>query len=102
LGTGIWKTRDGHLIGRIPSRHQLKSEALRAKIQTVEKALSRLRSKYDEMIRSGVLRHCQCNDSNCPTFFFSPPHAAYELERLRHEVLMAFRKAYPSFRPPSW
>jgi hypothetical protein len=102
LGTGIWKARDGHLIDRIPSRHQLKSEALRVKIQAVETALSRLRAKYDEMSRSDVLRHCQCNDPNCPTFFFNPPHAADELERLRHEVLMAFREAYPSFRPPSW
>jgi hypothetical protein len=40
LGTGIWKARDGHVIDRIPSRHQLKSDALRAKIQAVEKALS--------------------------------------------------------------
>ena len=102
LGTGIWKSRDGHLIGCIPSRHELKSDALRRKIQAVEKALSRLRAKYDEMTRSGVLRHCQCNDPNCPTFFFNPPHAADELERLRHAVLMAFRDAYPSFRPPSW
>jgi hypothetical protein len=102
LGTGIWKARDGHLIHRIPSRHQLKSEARCAKIQAVEKALSRLRAKYDEMTRSGVLRHCQCNDPICPTFFFNPHHAADELEHLRHEVLMAFREAYPSFRPPSW
>ena len=28
LGTGIWKARDGHVIDRIPSRHQLKSDAL--------------------------------------------------------------------------
>lgn len=102
LGTGIWKARDGHLIYRIPSRHQLKSDALRAKIQAVEKALSRLRARYDEMIRSGALRQCQCNDPNCPVYFFNPPEAAHELERLRHEVLSAFREAYPSFRPPSW
>lgn len=102
FGTGIWKARDGQLIGRIPSRHQLRSDTLRIKIQDVEKALSRLRAKYDEMTRSGVLRHCQCNDPNCPTFFFSPPHAAHELERLRHEALDTFREAYPAFRPPSW
>ena len=72
LGTGIWKARDGHVIDRIPSRHQLKSEALRTKIQAVEMALSRLRAKYDEMTRTGVLRHCQCNDPNCPTFSSSP------------------------------
>lgn len=102
LGTGIWKDRDGQLIDRIPSRHQLKSDALRTKMRAVENALSRLRAKYDEMTRSGVLHHCQCNDPNCPTFFFNSPSAAHELERLRQEVLATFRDAYPLFRPPSW
>lgn len=102
LGTGIWKARDGHLINRILSRHQLKNDVLRMKLQAVEKALTRLRAKYDEMIKSGVLRHCQCNDPDCPVFFFNPPSAAHKLERLRHEVLMAFREAYPAFRLPSW
>lgn len=102
LGTGIWKARDGHLIDRIPSRHQLKSGALRTKIQAVEKALSRLRAKYDEMIRSGVLRRCGCDNPSCSVYFFNPYDAAHELERLRHEVLSTFREAYPAFRPPSW
>jgi hypothetical protein len=102
LSTGIWKARDGHLIDRIPSRHQLKSDTTRTKVQAVEKALSRLRAKYDEMTRSGVLRHCQCHDPNCPTYFFNPHEAAQDLERLRHEVLATFRDAYPAFKPPSW
>jgi hypothetical protein len=102
LNTGIWKARDGQVIDRIPSRHQLKSPALRAKIQAVEMALSRLRAKYDEMTRTGVLRHCQCNDPNCPTFFFEPYHAAHELEWARDEVIKAFRRANPGFIPPSW
>ena len=102
LGTGIWKARDGHLIDRIPSRHQVKSDALRAKLQKVELALSRLRAKYDEMITSGVLRRCGCDSPNCSIYFFNPYHAAHELERLRHEVLVAFREAHPAFRPPTW
>jgi len=102
LGTGIWKARDGHVIDRIPSRHQLKSDALRTKIQAVEKALSRLRAKYDEMIKSGVLRRCACDNPSCSVYFFNPYDAAHELERLRHEVLTTFREAYPSFRPSSW
>jgi hypothetical protein len=32
LGAGIWKARDGHVIDRIRSRHQLKSATLRAKL----------------------------------------------------------------------
>lgn len=39
LGTGIWKARDGHIIDRIPSRHQVKNAVLRTKLQAVEMAL---------------------------------------------------------------
>lgn len=102
LGTGIWKARDGNIIDRIPSRHQLKDNVLRAKMQAVEMALSRLRAKYDEMIRLGVLRPCGCNNPNCRIFFFHPPQAAHELEHLRDSVLTTFREAYPSFQPRSW
>ena len=102
LGTGIWKARDGHLIDRIPSRHQLRSDILQTKIQAVEKTLSRLRARFDEMIKSSSLRHCQCNDPNCPIYFFTTPEAAHELEHLRRDVLTAFRDAYPAFKQPSW
>lgn len=102
LGTGIWKTRDGHVIDRMPSRHQLKSDSLRTKIQAVEKSLSRLRAEYDDMIRSGILNHCQCNDPKCTVYFFHSPHGAQDLERLRNEVLITFHQAYPSFTRPSW
>jgi len=103
LGTGIWKARDGQVIGRIPSRQELKSDILRAKVQAVEVALSRLRAKFDELIKSGVLTHCQCNDPTCPVYFFRPYDAAHELERLRRDVLTAFRDAYPGFREqPRW
>jgi hypothetical protein len=70
LGTGIWKGRDGHVIDRIPSRHQLKSEDLRAKLQAVDRVLARLRAKYDEMIKTRFLRRCGCNDPSCPVYFF--------------------------------
>lgn len=102
LGTGIWKARDGNVIGRIPSRHQLTSADLRTKAQAVEMALSRLRARYDEMTKMDILRHCQCSDPNCPTFFFQPYDAAHELQRLRDEVLDAFCRAYAHFRPQSW
>jgi hypothetical protein len=52
--------------------------------------------------RTGVLRHCQCNNPKCETYFFEPHEVAQELERLRREVLTAFREPYPAFEPPSW
>jgi hypothetical protein len=100
LGTGIWKARDGHLIDRIPSRHQLKSDTLRTKVQAVEKALSRLRAKFDELTRSGVVRRCECHDPACQVYFM-PREAARELEQLRSDALRLFRSAHPAFRKAS-
>jgi hypothetical protein len=62
LGTGIRKTHDGDFIEQLPSRHDLKDEALRQKLQFVEVALARLRARLDEMLRSGIVQLCKCND----------------------------------------
>jgi hypothetical protein len=96
LGTGIWKSRDGHVIGRIPSRHQLVDNVLRQKIQAVEQALARLRAEFDDQLKAGVIRHCDCTVSDCPTYFM-PSHVAHDLERLRNQVLHEFHNAYPAF-----
>lgn len=44
------------------------------------------------------LPHCQCKDTNCPTYFFKSPQAAQELERLLSEALAMFQQAYPTLR----
>jgi hypothetical protein len=101
LGTGIRKTRDGDFIEQLPSRHDLKGQALRQKLQSVEVALARLRGRFDEMVRDEIVKRCNCNDPKCPVYFM-PHHAASELESLRSEVLSRFRDAYPPFRPATW
>jgi hypothetical protein len=101
LGTGIWKARDGQVIARIPSRQQLKDDGLRKKVQAVEKALARLRARFDELVRTGVVRHCGCDDPQCPVYFM-PPEAAHELEHLRRDALGLFRCAHHEFEEPRW
>jgi hypothetical protein len=101
LGTGIRKTHDGEFIEQLPSRHHLKSEALRRKLQSVEVALARLRARLDEMLRSGIVQLCKCDDPKCGLFFM-PPQAARELEGLRSDVLGKFKDVYPLFRPGTW
>ena len=96
LGTGIWKARDGHVIGRIASRHELKDAAVSREVQAVEVALARLRAKFDEMLHSGDIRPCGCDVPDCPTYILSP-HAAHELERLRDDALKQFERIYPPF-----
>ncbi len=73
LGAGIWKARDGHVFARIPSRQQLKDEGLRRKVQAVEKALARLRARFDELVREGIVRHCGSRQPACPVYFMPAP-----------------------------
>jgi hypothetical protein len=101
LGTGIWKDRDGHIIGRIASRHQLRDVVLSQKIQSVEMGLARLRAKFDEMLQSGAIRSCGCGDPDCPTYMLSPQASDY-LERLRDNVLKTFQSTYPMFQRRIW
>lgn len=101
LGTGIWKARDGQVIGRIPSRQQLKDDGLRRKLQSVEKALAKLRARFDALVRDGVVRHCGCKQSTCPVYLM-PSYAAHELEQLRRDALQLFRGANEEFEEPAW
>lgn len=101
LGTGIYKARDGGVIARMPSRHQLKDATLRDNVQAVEIALAKLRSRFDGLVKSGVVRPCSCGKPDCPIYFM-PRHAAQELETLRGDALRAFEVASPGFRPRSW
>jgi hypothetical protein len=96
LGTGIWKARDGQVIGRIASRHQLKDAELARQVQAVEVALVKLRAKFDAFLRSGVIRPCSCQQPDCPTYLM-PSEAAHVLDRLRSDALRQFRMAYPAF-----
>jgi hypothetical protein len=101
LGTGIWKARDGQLIARIPSRQHLKDEGLHEKLQAVEKALAKLRARFDELVRSGIVRHCDCNNPDC-TVYSMPSEAAHELEHLRRDALRLFRATNHGFEEPAW
>jgi hypothetical protein len=102
LGTGIWKARDGHVIGRISSRHELKDAAVSQKVQAVEVALARLRARFDELLQSGGVRPCGCDLPDCPTYMVSP-EAVHELECLRNDALKQFQSIYPLFhRRTSW
>jgi hypothetical protein len=100
LGTGTWKTRDGHVIARIPSRQHLKSEHLRKSVQAVEKALAKLRGTFDDFVKDGSIRHCKCNDPDCPVYFMTSAVAA-SIDFQRRDALRLFQLAYPEFEEPS-
>jgi hypothetical protein len=103
LNTGIYRLRDGTEIQRLPSRHQVKDQAIRGALSEIEKKLSLLRAKYDQYLKDGGIKPCRCRDPNCPVFFVSS-EAASKMDNLRRRILNEFRRIYPAFRVtlPPW
>jgi hypothetical protein len=62
----------------------------------IERKLVRLRSRFDELIKAGKIRHCGCDQPGCPVHFFSP-EAAQEMDKLRSRILSQFHQIYPQF-----
>jgi hypothetical protein len=96
LGTGVHRLRDGTEIRRIPSRHQLSSSKARLAVAEVERAVSQLRSTYENFLLSGDIRECGCKQPDCPVFMVSHA-AAREMDRLRERILREFKEVYPPF-----
>jgi hypothetical protein len=104
LNTGVWQTRDGKEIGRLPSRHEISDKAIKAKLCDVERGLVKLRASFDEMVKQGEIRPCGCDQPDCPVFHVSA-RAGERLTQLRSAVLTEFREAYSGFQMPdsgSW
>ena len=104
LNTGVWQTRDGKEIGRLPSRHEMSDSGVKAKLRDVERSLINLRTAFDNMVREGEIRPCGCDQPDCPVFHVSA-RAGEELTKLRRKVLAGFSEAYPGFQMPdsdSW
>ncbi|MCK6483016.1 MAG: hypothetical protein L6R00_02640 [Phycisphaerae bacterium] len=96
LKTGLWRTRDGLLIDRIPTKHDLSDRALSRGLAEVEAGLVRLRATYDELVRQKEIGPCGCADVRCPVFLVSPS-GAQRLTEARNAVLRRFAQVYPDF-----
>jgi len=96
LNTGVHRLRDGTVIRRIPSRHQLKEDGEKKALAEIEHKLTDLRTSFEQFMRSKEIRPCGCDNPNC--FMFVISHNAGEvMDRLRTEILDGFRRIYPKF-----
>lgn len=93
LNTGIWQTRDGKEIGRIPTRHDFSDPNIRDTLQKVEVQLAKVRTTYEELSASNDLRPCGCGQPHCPTLMLSPK-AVRDLTDSRSRVLNLFQEIY--------
>ncbi len=89
LNTGIWRTREGDTIRRLPSLHTLKSSTLRDGMAQVVSLVDEVRRTFKRRLTDGSIKHCGCGDASCPVFIMDR-RACQELEKARSRVLTAF------------
>lgn len=96
LNTGIWRTREGAEIRRIPSIHHLRDPHVRAVVTKVVRQVDELRRIFITRLRDGAIKHCGCGQPDCPTFMLTQ-RAADELDKVRDQILATFRSVHAHF-----
>jgi hypothetical protein len=96
INTGVWRTREGVEVRRVPSMHHLRNARARAAVARTAALLDELRRTFVSFLRAGKIKHCSCGDKNCPVFYMAPGIAT-QLDQLRMRALDSFRQAYPAF-----
>jgi hypothetical protein len=89
LNTG--KTPEG---AQLPSKNQIRDTSLRQEIDSLVEKIVALRATFDELLRSGEIRHCGCNDPDCPVYILSN-RAADQMDLRRQEILELAHKLNP-------
>lgn len=96
LNTGIWRTREGIEIRRVPSLHTLRHVSARAALAKVVRELDEIRRVFKRHLANGSVRHCDCNNLDCPVFMMDDS-AAQDLDAARTKALKTFHQIWPSF-----
>jgi len=96
LNTGVWRTREGDEIRRIPTIHHLRDANTKSQVSRAVGLVDKLRRTFSTGLRDGRVKACGCDQPDCPVFTIDSSMAD-ELDKIRHEILKAFRGAHPNF-----
>lgn len=96
INTGVRRLRDGTIIKKIPSRHEIKSEKIRKTLSKIVDSLVELRTSFDDFLRKGQIKHCSCGNPDCPVYFIEK-NAANKMDEIRENILTLFKSIYPKF-----
>ncbi|MBK1822268.1 hypothetical protein [Burkholderia orbicola] len=96
LNTGVWRTREGDEIRRIPSIHHIRDARIRSVLEQVVRQVDALRRIFVTRLREGEIRPCGCGQQNCPTYMLTH-RVADELDMARRKILTTFKSVYAPF-----
>jgi hypothetical protein len=92
LKTGVWRTREGETVRRLPTMNDVTDPTVKAALVVTEGKLIELRTTFDSLLRSGDLTHCGCGKPDCAVYQLRDG-AAHQLTTARDAVTGAFRVA---------
>jgi len=96
LNTGVWRTREGEEIRRIPSIHHLQDQRTQVVLAKVVLQIDELRRIFVTRLKEGEIRHCGCGQPICPTYMLTH-RVADELDDARRKILTTFQSVYAPF-----
>jgi hypothetical protein len=94
LNTGIHRLRDGTVIRRIPSRHNIQGKEAKQILSRIIGKLIGLRSRFDQFISTKEIKPCECTVPDCP-IYMSSAMASRAMDQMRKQILDLFRTVYP-------
>ena len=96
LNTGVWRTREGDEIRRIPSIHHIRDQRTQAVLKKVVLQVDRLRHIFVAGLNDGQIKRCPCGQAGCPVYMLTH-RVSDDMDRTRREILRTFRSVSASF-----
>ncbi|MDH6650190.1 UNVERIFIED_ORG: hypothetical protein M2312_004861 [Rhizobium esperanzae] len=96
LNTGVWTTREGVEIRRLPSIQHIRDSKMREELKGLARDLDGLRRLFKLRMQDGSIKHCECGDPRCGMFQLREGVAG-ELDSVRNQLLDRARRIIPDF-----
>ncbi|EHQ26162.1 hypothetical protein [Mucilaginibacter paludis] len=96
LNTGVHRLRDGTVIRKIPSRHELSGKSLKEGLTAIYKLVVNLRDTLVDLKRKKEVKGCECGQADCPTWFFTD-NAGQQMDDIRRSIFEEFKRIKPDF-----
>lgn len=90
LNTGMHRLRDGTLIRKIPSRHEITDTQIKGQITSIYKTVVELRDKFISLKRDKEIQRCSCGQTDCPTYMLSE-NACRQMDEIRGKIFNQFK-----------